>query len=123
MKTLDMIRQYKLAPADPKEPPVKQQKTTAVATSTPVALKTKEAPRDPECSKAAAVRLKAPAPLAQHPAVTASESHEDDDELAKVLDSTPQFKEIADDASTKKALLDPQDPAKTTNIGSNLEPK
>ena len=68
-------------------------------------------------------RLRAPAPLVQQPTVTASESHEDDDELAKVLESTPQTKEVVDDASTKKASMDPQDPAKTTNIGSNLDPK
>jgi hypothetical protein len=38
-------------------------------------------------------------------------------------DSTPQVKETQDDASTKKALLDPQDLAKTTNIESNLDPQ
>ena len=47
MKTLDMIKQYKQAVADPKEPPVKQQKTAAVAASTLVTPKTKEAPKDP----------------------------------------------------------------------------
>ena len=78
---------------------------------------------DPECSKAAVARPKALELPAQQPAVISSKSHGDDDEMAKVPDSTPQPKEIADDASTKKALLDPQDLAKTTNIGSNLEPK
>jgi hypothetical protein len=37
-------------------------------------------------------------------------------------DST-QVKETQDDASTKKALQEPQDLAKTTNIGSNLDPQ
>ena len=54
MKTLDMIKQYKQAPTEPKEPPVKQQKTAAMVASTLVTPKTKEAPKDPECSKAAA---------------------------------------------------------------------
>ena len=67
-------------------------------------------------------RAKAPAPLAQEPAATTSENHEEDDELAKTLAPTPQAKETQDDASTKNAVLDPQDPAKTTNIGSNLDP-
>jgi len=54
---------------------------------------------------------------------TASESHEEDDELAKALNSTPQAKETQDDASMKKVQLDPRDPAKTTNIGSNQDPQ
>ena len=62
------------------------------------------------------------APPAKKPTVTAGESHEEDDELAKTLAPTPQAKETQDDASTKNAVLDPQDPAKTTNIGSNLDP-
>ena len=123
MKTLDMIMKYKQASAHPTEPPAKQQKTAAVVTSTPVTPKTKEVPKDPECSKAVKARLRAPVPLVQQSAVIARESHEEDNELAKFPDSTPQTKEVVDDASTKKASMDPQDPAKTTNIGSNLDPK
>lgn len=84
-----MIRQYKQAPIDLNELPVKQQKTAMVATSTLVTLKTKEAPKDPKCSKAVAARPKALALPAQQSAATTNESHEDDDELMKVLDSTP----------------------------------
>ena len=120
MITLDMIRQYAQVSVGPKEPPAKQ-KTTTVATTTPAIPKPKETPKGPKSSKAAAARAKAPAPLVQEPA--ASESHEEDDELAKAPDSTPQVKETQDDASTKKVSLDPQDSAKTTNIGSNLDPQ
>ena len=85
--------------------------------------KLKETPKDPKSSKAAAARAKAPAPPVQEPAATISECHEEDVELAKAPDSTPQAKETQDDASTKKVQLDPQDLAKTTNIGSNLDPQ
>jgi hypothetical protein len=53
-------------------------------------------------------RAKALAPPAQEPAATVSESHEEDDELAKAPDFTPQAKETQDDASTKKVQLDPK---------------
>ena len=78
-----------------------------MATSTPITLKPKGKPKDPESSKAAAAGAKAPAPPAQEPVVTISESHKADDELAEAPDSTPQVKETQDDASTKKAPLDP----------------
>ena len=68
-------------------------------------------------------RAKAPAPLAQEPAATTSENHEEDDELANAPDSTPQAKETQDNLSIKKVPLDPQDLAKTTNIESNLDPQ
>jgi hypothetical protein len=58
MKTLDMIRQYIQVPLDPKEPPAKQHKTTAVATMTPATPKPKETPKDPESSKAARRELR-----------------------------------------------------------------
>ena len=90
---------------------------------TPATPKPKETPKDPESSKAGTARARASAPPAQEPVATASESHEEDDELAKPPDSTPQAKETQDDASTKKVQLDPQDPAKTTNIRSNLDPQ
>jgi hypothetical protein len=43
--------------------------------------------------------------------------------LARTPASTPQAKETQDDASTKKVALDPQNLAKTTNIGTNLDPQ
>ena len=55
--------------------------------------KPKEAPKDPKSSKAAVARAKASAPPVQEPADTISASHEEDDELAKAPDSTPQAKE------------------------------
>ena len=90
---------------------------------TPAAPKMKEKPKDPKSSKAAMAQAKALAPPAQEPTTTTSESHEEDDELAKAPNSTPQAKETQDDASTKKVPLDSQDPAKTTNIRSNLDPQ
>ena len=93
MITLDMIRQYAQVLVDPKEPPAKQPKTILVATTTLATSKLKEMPKDPKSSKAAAARAKAPAPLAQEPAATTSENHEEDDELANAPDSTPQAKE------------------------------
>ena len=62
MKTLDMIRQYTQVLVDPKEPPAKQQKTTAVATMTLATPKLKQMPKDPESSKVATARAKALAP-------------------------------------------------------------
>ena len=94
-----------------------------VSPMTPASLKRKDTPKDPESSKEAAARAMALAPLAQELAVTTSESHEEEDELAKTPASTPQARETEDDAAIKKAALDPQDLAKTTNIGSNLDPQ
>ena len=93
MKTLDMIRQYARVLVDPKEPPAKQQKTTVVAPTTPATPKRKDMSRDLESSKEAAARAMALAPPAQEPVATASESHEEDDEMANAPDSTPQAKE------------------------------
>ena len=73
---------------------------------TPATLKLKDVPKDPESSKVATARAKASAPPAQELAVTASESHEEYDELVKIPAAT-QAKETQDDVSTKKAVLDP----------------
>ena len=83
----------------------------------------KETLKDPESSKVAIAWAKASAPPAQEPVATASESHEEDDEMANAPDSTPQAMETQDNLSIKKVPLDPQDLAKTTNIGSNLDPQ
>ena len=102
-----MIRQYAQVSVGPKEPPAKQ-KTTTVATTTPAIPKPKETPKGPKSSKAAAARAKAPAPPVQEPAATISECHEEDVELAKAPDSTPQAKETQDDASTKNPTRSPK---------------
>jgi hypothetical protein len=116
MKTLDMSRQHARVPVDLMEPPIKQQKTTAVATMTLATPNPKDTPKDHESSKATTARAKTSAPLAQEPRVTANESHKEDDELddklAKTPTSTPQAKETQDDASTKKVALDPRIPPK-----------
>ena len=82
-----------------------------VVTTTLATPKPKDVPKDLESSKAATARANALAPLAQKPVVTAGESHEEDDELAKTLAPTHQAKETQDDASIRNAVLDPQDPA------------
>ena len=60
---------------------------------TPATPKPKEMPKDPKYSQVVVARAKAPALLAQELAATTSASHEEDDELAKSPDSTPQAKE------------------------------
>ena len=64
-----------------------------MATVTLPTPKLKDTSSDPESSKAAIAWAKALVPLAQEPALTANESNEEEDELAKTPTSTPQARE------------------------------
>jgi hypothetical protein len=91
--------------------------------ATPVTPKAKVAPQDPGTSKAMIDQLKTSAPLAQGSTDTANESHDEADDAAKLPRMTPQSKEDVDDAPTKKVPLDPSNPSKTTNVGTDLNPQ